>query len=60
VLQGRERGHEGGGAVGRHGVVAVNGGEACTVVTDDGALALHHGERERGEVGVENDGKGCG
>jgi hypothetical protein len=34
------------------GAVAVNGGEACTVVTDDGALALHHGERERGEVGL--------
>jgi hypothetical protein len=27
--------------------VAVDGGEAGTVVTEDGALALHHEERER-------------
>jgi hypothetical protein len=34
------------GAVGRCGAVAVDGGGAGTVVTDDGALALHPGERE--------------
>jgi hypothetical protein len=33
--------------VGRCGVVAVNGGGAGTVVTDDGALAVHHGVGER-------------
>jgi hypothetical protein len=27
--------------------MAVNGGEAGSTATDDGALALHHGERER-------------
>jgi hypothetical protein len=36
----------GGGAVGRHNAVAVNGGGVGTVVTNDGALALHHGEGE--------------
>jgi hypothetical protein len=35
-----------GGAVGRRGAVAVDGGGAGTVVADDGALALHHGEGE--------------
>jgi hypothetical protein len=39
-------GASGGGAVGRHSMVAVDGGGAGTVVTDDGALALHHGEGE--------------
>jgi hypothetical protein len=39
-------GASGGGAVGRHGVVAVDDGGAGTVVTDDGALALHHREGE--------------
>jgi hypothetical protein len=34
------------GVVGRRGAVAVDGGGAGMVVTDDGALALHHG-RER-------------
>jgi hypothetical protein len=36
----------GGGAVGWHDAVAVNGGGAGTVVADDGALALHHVEGE--------------
>jgi hypothetical protein len=36
----------GGGAVGRRGMMAVDGGGAGTVVVDDGALALHHGEGE--------------
>jgi hypothetical protein len=36
----------GGGAVGRRGAVAVDGGGAGTVVADDGALALHHGVGE--------------
>jgi hypothetical protein len=37
-----------GASVGRRSVVAFDGGEAASVVTDDGALALHHGgERER-------------
>jgi hypothetical protein len=31
------------------GTVAVNDCEAGTVVADDRALALHHGEREGGE-----------
>jgi hypothetical protein len=35
-----------GGAVGRRGAVAVNGGGAGMVVADDGALAQHHGEGE--------------
>jgi hypothetical protein len=35
-----------GGAVGRRGAVAVDGGGAGMVVTDDGTLALHHGEGE--------------
>jgi hypothetical protein len=35
-----------GGAVGQHSAVAVDGGGAGTVVADDGALALHHGEGE--------------
>jgi hypothetical protein len=34
------------GAVGRRGAVAVDGSGAGTVVTDDGALALHHREGE--------------
>jgi hypothetical protein len=67
VLQGRGRGHRGGGegapgkkiGGGAHpiggasggggqwcGAVAVDGGGAGTVVTDDGALALHHGDGE--------------
>jgi hypothetical protein len=33
--------------VGRPGVVAFDGGGAGTVVADDTALVLHHGERER-------------
>jgi hypothetical protein len=33
-----------GGAVGLRGAVAVDGSGAGTVVADDGALALHHGE----------------
>jgi hypothetical protein len=33
-----------GGAVGRRGAVAIDGGGAGTVVIDDGTLALHHGE----------------
>jgi hypothetical protein len=33
--------------VGRHGVVAFGGGGAGTVVADDAALVLHHGERGR-------------
>jgi hypothetical protein len=37
--------------VGRRGAVAVDGGGAGAVVADDGALALHYGGRERGEVG---------
>jgi hypothetical protein len=47
-----------GASVGRRGVVAFDGGGACTVVADDVALALHHGEREReeGEVGTQEDG----
>jgi hypothetical protein len=36
-----------GGAVGRRSAVAIDGGGVGTVVADDGALALHHGERER-------------
>jgi hypothetical protein len=36
----------GGGAVRRRGTVAVGDGGAGTVVADDGALALHHGEGE--------------
>jgi hypothetical protein len=36
----------GGGSVGRRGMMAVDGGGAGTVVVDDGALALHHGEGE--------------
>jgi hypothetical protein len=45
--------------VGWCGVVAVDGSEAGSVATDDGALALHHGERER-EVrwGLRTMGKG--
>jgi hypothetical protein len=35
-----------GGAVGRCSAVAVDIGGAGTVVADDGALALHHGEGE--------------
>jgi hypothetical protein len=35
-----------GGAVGQCGAVAVDGGGAGTVVADDRALALHHGEGE--------------
>jgi hypothetical protein len=35
-----------GGAVGRRGAVAVDGGGAGTVVANDGALALHHRGRE--------------
>jgi hypothetical protein len=35
-----------GGAVGRRDAVAVNGSGVGTVVADDGALALHHGEGE--------------
>jgi hypothetical protein len=37
----------------RRGALVVDGGEAGSVATDDGALALHHGgrgEREGGEV----------
>jgi hypothetical protein len=33
--------------VGWRGAVVVNGDEAGSTATDDGALALHHGERER-------------
>jgi hypothetical protein len=49
------------GAVGWRGAVADDGGEAGSVATDDGALALHHGERER-EVrwGSRTLGKGHG
>jgi hypothetical protein len=36
-----------GASVGRHGAVAVDGGEAGSVVIDDGALALYHRGRER-------------
>jgi hypothetical protein len=48
-----------GASVGWCGVVAVDGSEAGSVATDDGALALHHGERER-EVrwGLRTMGKG--
>jgi hypothetical protein len=38
--------NQGGGGVGRRGAMAVDGGGASTVVADDGALALHHGEGE--------------
>jgi hypothetical protein len=37
---------QGGWAVGRHSAVVVDGGGVGTVVTNDGALALHHGEGE--------------
>jgi hypothetical protein len=43
-ISGTSRG--GGGSVGRRGMMAVDGGGAGTVVVDDGALALHHGEGE--------------
>jgi hypothetical protein len=33
--------------VGRHGAVAIDVVEAGSMVADDRALALHHGERER-------------
>jgi hypothetical protein len=33
--------------VGRRGVAAFDGGGAGTVVTDDAAQLLHHGERKR-------------
>jgi hypothetical protein len=34
------------GAVGRRGAVAVDGDRVGTMIADDGALALHHGEGE--------------
>jgi hypothetical protein len=37
--------HRWGSGAARRGVVAVDGGEAGSVATDDGALALHHAER---------------
>jgi hypothetical protein len=47
--------------VGWRGAVAVDDGEAGSTATDDGALALHHKERER-EVrwGSRTTGKGRG
>jgi hypothetical protein len=43
--------HRGGrasvGWQGAAGAVAVDGGEAGSAVADDGAIALHHGGRER-------------
>jgi hypothetical protein len=46
--------HRGGGAVGRRGAVMVDGSGAGTVAADNGALVLHHGERES-EVGWGQD-----
>jgi hypothetical protein len=49
-----------GWAVGRCGAVAVDSGEAGSVVANDGALALHHGERERYVWGSRMMGEGHG
>jgi hypothetical protein len=47
--------------VGRRGAVAVDGGEAGSVATDDRALALQHRERERQvRWGLRTMGKGRG
>jgi hypothetical protein len=46
---------------GAAGTVAVDGGEAGSVVADDGALALHHGGvGGRGEKGLSTTGEGRG
>jgi hypothetical protein len=40
--------------------VAFGGGGAGTVVADDAAQVLHHVEREEGEVGIKEGGRGAG
>jgi hypothetical protein len=37
-----------------------DGGGAGTVVADDAAQVLHRGEREKGEVGIKEGGRGTG